>query len=112
MKDKRRRKVWVNTPEDAQSTANGIRFRLAEEWYSLGGEKITLPITLLAKIADDGNTEKVSEPYPALLDQYGGEGLLLDMALSDQDFEAGTTWELVVYPDGDREINIVEEDDE
>lgn len=80
---------WVQVPdeEDQEDVDRSIHFRLREDWVSVDSDQLILPITILGR---DGET--FSDPQPGILKQYGGEGLLNDMLLSDEDVEAGTEW--------------------
>lgn len=62
-------------------------FRLAGDWYALDGDKLLLPIQPVEKGEDD-----LSHHGPGILTQYGGAELLLSMASSDQEVEAGSEW--------------------
>lgn len=84
---------WLAAPaEDEEIPEDGLElhFRLAEEWVATDSDQLILPITVLSK-----TTIEVEEPYSALLKQYGGEGLLNDMLMEDQDLEAGSEWYLL-----------------
>lgn len=98
--DGRIRKVWVETPEDGNP--NWLEFRIADEWYSTGGQKVTMPIKVLGKHGDhEERTEKGT--YLAILDQFGGAELLLDI-MESGGLDQGDEYRLEVYPDGDRRL--------
>jgi len=81
---------WLGSlDEDEDLPADGLElsFRLADEWVSTDSEQLILPI-----IVEEKTTINVEEEYRALLKQYGGESLLNDMLMSDQDLEQGTRW--------------------
>jgi len=80
---------WVNSPDedDPDDTDHYIGFRLRDEWVAVDDQQLILPISLTER---DGET--LDESVPGLLKQYGGEGLLTDMLLSDGDIEAGSEW--------------------
>lgn len=89
----RRPVEWLAAPdEDEEMPADGLelRFELTEDWLAVDADQLILPIEV-----QDKTTITVDEPYEALLKQYGGEGLLNDMLMSDQDVEAGTEWVLL-----------------
>lgn len=83
--------VWCEVPdeEDQDDTDRYICFRLRDSWFAVDSDQLILPITLTER-----NGTTLDDPVPAILKQYGGEGLLNDMLLSDQDLEAGTEWML------------------
>ena len=80
---------WVPAPEeeDADDFERYIVFRLRETWLSVDSEQLILPVTLLER---DGN--RLEESQVGILKQFGGEGLLNDILLSDQEFETGSEW--------------------
>lgn len=90
----RRAVEWVARPDpDDDSAPSGeqwIHFRMAGDWFAVDADQLILPITVI-----DQAGVTVEEPYPAILKQYGGEGLLNDMLLSDQDLEQGSNWEMI-----------------
>lgn len=98
--DGRIRKVWVETPEEGNP--NWLEFRVADEWYSTGGQKVTMPVKVLAK---HGEHEERTDggAYLAILDQFGGAELLLDI-MEAGGLEQGAEYRLEVYPDGDRRL--------
>lgn len=67
-----------------------LTFRIAEEWVAVDADQLILPI-----VVEDKTTISVEDEYRALLKQYGGESLLNDMLMSDQDVEQGTRWILL-----------------
>lgn len=76
----RRRIEWIDAPDAEEGEPiEWLSFRVAGEWYATDAEKLYLPITVLASSAME-----VQEPYPAMLAQYGGESLLNDLALNDE----------------------------
>jgi hypothetical protein len=81
--------VWVEAPEedDPDDIDRSISFRLRDDWCAVDRDQLVLPITLLER---DGT--ELEEPQPALLMQYGGEGLLNDLLMSDGNPEPGSTW--------------------
>lgn len=80
---------WVEVPdeEDDDDTDRHIHFRLADDWVAVDSDQLVLPITLLGRDGED-----FDDPQRGLLKQYGGEGLLNDMLLSDEQVEQGTEW--------------------
>mgnify|MGYP000022830488 CR=1 FL=1 len=90
---KRKSVEWLASPaDDDEAPADGyeLHFRLAADWFAVDSDQLILPITVLDKTTID-----VQEPYPAILKQYGGEGLLNDMLLSDGELEQGSEWYLI-----------------
>lgn len=98
MMDGRIRKVWVEKPDDGNP--NWLEFRVADEWYSTGGQKVTMPVKVLAK---HGDHEEQADSYLAILDQFGGAELLLDI-MEAGGLSQGAEYRLEVYPDGDRRL--------
>lgn len=101
------RKVWVETPDSGN--LNWLEFRIAAEWYSTGGQKVTMPVKVLDRYGEQ--EEHSGEPYTAVLDQFGGAELLLDI-MESGGLTQGDEYRLEVYPDGDRSLSKVETDDE
>lgn len=84
---------WLGSPDDDEDPpADGyeLTFEVTGEWFAVDADQLILPIRVI-----DKTTIAVEEPYPAILKQYGGEGLLNDMLLSDHDLEEGTKWVLI-----------------
>lgn len=84
---------WLANPqEDEEMPEDGLEltFRLAEEWVATDADQLILPI-----VVEDKTTIVVEDEYRAILKQYGGESLLNDMLMSDQDVEQGTRWVLL-----------------
>lgn len=84
---------WLGAPDDDQDyppDGYELIFRAAAEWVAVDADQLILPITLI-----DKSTITVNEPYSCILKQYGGEGLLNDLLMADQDFEEGSTWVLI-----------------
>jgi hypothetical protein len=84
---------WLaGVAEDEEMPADGLEMvlRLADEWVATDSDQLVLPIVVESK-----TTIEVEEEYRALLKQYGGEGLLNDMLMSDQDLEQGSRWVLM-----------------
>lgn len=89
----RRAVEWLAAPdEDDEPPEDGLElhFRVTAEWFAVDADQLLLPIEV-----QDKTTIEVEEPYPAILKQYGGEGLLNDMLLSGQDLEQGSEWVLL-----------------
>lgn len=80
---------WVGRPDDddPDDGERSIHFRLTEEWLAVDSDQLILPVALLGR---DGET--FEDGKPGLLKQYGGESLLNDLLLSDEDLEVGTEW--------------------
>ena len=80
---------WVGRPDedDPDDAERSIHFRVTEEWLSVDSDQLILPVTLLARDGDD-----LDDGQPGLLKQYGGESLLNDLLLADQDLEPGSEW--------------------
>lgn len=90
---KRRPVEWLAAPdEDDEPSEDGheMVFKVTRDWFSVDADQLVLPIEVHRKTGIS-----VEEPYTATLKQYGGEGLLNDMLLCDQDLEAGTGWILM-----------------
>jgi len=84
---------WLGAPdEDEEYPEDGFEliFRLADDWVATDSDQLLLPI-----VVEDKSTIEVNEEYNAILKQYGGEGLLNDMLMCDQDIEQGTRWVLL-----------------
>lgn len=84
---------WLSSPGDEEKWPEEgyeMHFRLTEEWVAVDADQLVMPIAVIAKTGIS-----VEDPYPALLKQYGGEGLLNDMLMSEQDLEAGSEWYLL-----------------
>lgn len=84
---------WLAAPaEDEDMPSDGLElvFRVADEWVATDSDQLVLPI-----VVEDKTTIDVDEEYRALLKQYGGEGLLNDMLMSDQEVEQGSRWVLM-----------------
>jgi len=98
--------VWVETPDedDDDDLDRSITFRLRGEWCSVDRDQLVLPITLLER-----NGQEIAEPEPALLMQYGGEGLLNDLLLeTGGEVEAGQKY-LLQHTEGmGRTLTLVE----
>lgn len=89
----RRPVEWLAAPdEDDEPPEDGLElhFRLSGEWFAVDADQLVLPIVVI-----DKTTITVEDEYPAILKQYGGEGLLNDMLLSEQDLEPGSEWALI-----------------
>lgn len=97
------RKVWVETPESDEP--NWLEFRIASEWYSTGGQKVTMPIKVLDRFGEQ--EEHSQKEYLAVLDQFGGAELLLDI-MEAGGLSQGDEYRLEVYPDGDRSLSKIE----
>lgn len=80
---------WVSAPDEQETDdfERSITFRVTDDWLAVDSDQLILPITLIER---DG--EQLDEPEPGLLKQYGGEMLLNDLLLAEQDLEAGTRW--------------------
>lgn len=87
---------WVQRPDDddPDDTERSIHFRVTEDWLAVDNDQLILPITLIARNGDD-----LDDSQPGLLKQYGGEGLLNDLLMADDDLEAGSEW-VISYDQG------------
>lgn len=89
---KRRPTEWLPAPDDDDETTDFAQmvFRVVDHWVATDQDQLLLPIRVLEKtgvtIDDEG--------YTAILKQYGGEGLLNDMLMADQDLERGSCWKV------------------
>jgi len=94
----RRPVEWLPRPDleddDAPSEEQRLDFRLAADWVAVDADQLILPIVVIWKT---GVRIEDSSGYRALLKQYGGEGLLNDMLLSDQLVEEGSEWRMIRY---------------
>lgn len=84
---------WLSAPgDDEEYPADGyeLKFRIADDWVAVDADQLILPITVLSK-----TDMTVKEPYSALLKQYGGEGLLNDLLMAEQEPEQGSEWFLL-----------------
>lgn len=90
---KKKEIVFVTKPdEDApRGASNSITFRLSGEWWAVDQDQLLLPISLLAR---DGEDVEEDGGVAAVLKQYGGDGVLNTMLLSDQEVEQGSTWRI------------------
>lgn len=89
----RRPVEWLGSPgekEDYPSDGYELAFRLASDWVAVDSDQLILPIVVL-----DKSTITVESPYKALLKQYGGESLLNDLLMADQELEEGSEWVLL-----------------
>lgn len=89
----RRPVEWLASPsddEDAPPDGYELTFRLAGDWFAVDSDQLVLPI-----VVEDKTTITVEDEYTAILKQYGGEGLLNDMLISEQDLEEGSRWVLM-----------------
>lgn len=79
---------WVPAPdqENSEDLERYISFRIRENWLAVDSDQLILPVTVTER---DGES---IEPRPGLLKQYGGEGLLNDLLLADQELEEGSEW--------------------
>lgn len=89
---KRRPCEWLAAPDDDDEYGDTeMVFRVIDQWVATDQDQLLLPIRVTSKsgvtIEGDG--------YTAILKQYGGEGLLNDMLMSEQDLERGSTWLLM-----------------
>lgn len=89
---------------DRDSYEQVLEFRLRAEWFGVDDDQLLLPISVLYKEGID------HDGYPAILKQYGGESLLNDMLLDDQELESGSTWVLAGSPDGLRVRGVPEDE--
>lgn len=81
-------KVWVPRPEEDDDQQNPyVIFRITDNWLFTDSDQLFLPISLLER-----NGEQVENGGQEVLAQYGGEELLNDLLLADQDLEKGSTW--------------------
>lgn len=81
--------VWCESPDDDDEVQlHSITFRLRDSWVATDADQLLLPVTVLKRDEQD------IEPVPALLKQYGGEALLNDLLLADEELDEGTTWRI------------------
>lgn len=84
---------WVARPsDDDDRTDSYMIFRVTEEWFAVDAEQLILPIAVIEKDGEERNGT------PAILKQYGGERLLNDMLMCEQQLEAGSTWGIYAEP--------------
>lgn len=89
----RRHVEWLAVPDDDEETppdGHELAFEVADDWLAVDADQLILPI-----IVQEKSTIVVEEEYEAILKQYGGEGLLNDMLMADQDLEEGSEWVLL-----------------
>lgn len=87
----RKETIWCPAPDDDDDAdQHDIAFRVADDWLAVDGRELILPIVMLERDGED-----LSDPFPAILKQFGGQSLLNDMLLSDYDVEEGSEWMLV-----------------
>lgn len=86
---KRRPVEWLAAPGEDDNPVRSMTFRLIDEWVATDSDQLILPIRVY-----DKTDLKIEEPFVAILKQYGGEGLLNDMLMSDQDLMRGSVWTL------------------
>ena len=81
--------IWVPAPDqdDPDDFERYIAFRVRDDWLAVDDNQLILPISITER---DGKTLDGSEA--GLLKQYGGEGLLNDMLMADQQLEPDTKW--------------------
>jgi hypothetical protein len=68
--------VYVPRPSDDDDGEKYIAFELVSDWFAVDGEKLLAHILLTER---NGNT--LSEPFEAILSQYGGHRLLTQLLL-------------------------------
>lgn len=78
-------------PDDDRESRQMV-FRVTGSWVAIDDDQLILPIEVLEK-----TDVTIDESYSGLLKQYGGEGLLNDMLMSEQDPEEGSEWVLDRY---------------
>jgi len=80
---------WVPAPDqdDPDDFERYIAFRVRDDWLAVDDNQLILPISITER---DGKTLDASEA--GILKQYGGEGLLNDMLMADQQLEPDTKW--------------------
>lgn len=85
---KRRPVVWVQRPDEEDEVQHPeMTFEVVGDWVAVDRDQLLLDIRLLERDGQEVDGR-------ALLKQYGGEGLLNDMLMSEQDLEEGSTWRL------------------
>lgn len=108
---KRRPVEWLPAPDEEDETDSPFKqivFRVVEQWVATDQDQLLLPIRVLEKT--DVSIE--GDGYTAVLKQYGGEGLLNDMLMADQDLDRGSTWKVTRWENRlEVEPADVEEDD-
>lgn len=91
---KRRPVEWLGDGgEDDESTPSvrSMTFEIIDHWVATDADQLILPVRVLKKT--DVNIES-EEGYTAILKQYGGESLLNDMLMSEQELDRGSRWTL------------------
>lgn len=87
---KRRPVEWLAAPgEEDDNPVRSMTFRVIGQWVATDSDQLIIPI----RVYDKTDLE-IEDPFVAILKQYGGEGLLNDMLMSDQDLERGSVWTL------------------
>lgn len=93
---------WLQTPDDddEETLDPYLVIRVRDNWLATDGDQLILPIDVLER-----SGESVEET--GLLKQYGGERLLNDMLLADQELEPGSEWIISIGPDQQTTISPV-----
>lgn len=94
---------WLQRPDEDEEDSNitthyrAMRFRLTDGWVATDADQLVLPVSIIWRTEDDGMVMEY-DGLPGLLKQYGGERLLNDLLLADQEPKKGTEWVLEYYP--------------
>lgn len=88
---KRRPVEWLpRDDEDEEPRVKSMTFRVVGQWVAVDQDQLLLPIA----VEDKTDVEIEDDGYTAILKQYGGESLLNDMLMADQELDRGTRWRL------------------
>lgn len=80
--------IWAERPDEEDEFGDSyLIVSLQSSWVAVDQDQLVCRVELVER---DGTT--LDEPEEALLKQYGGEGLLNQMLMSDQDVEQGSWW--------------------
>lgn len=79
---------WVPAPDedDRDDFDRYLAFRVRANWLSVDSDQLILPVTIFERDGEEVPSQ------PGLLKQYGGEGLLNDLLMSEQELEEGSQW--------------------
>lgn len=94
---KRRPVEWLQAPpDDADYDVSRLEFTIAGQWVATDADQLILPIRVTGKYRGDDAIVELTEDeegYIAILKQYGGEGLLNDMLMSEEgELTQGGEW--------------------
>jgi hypothetical protein len=103
----RRPVFWCQAPDTDDPEAGDLAtldFRVAGDWLAVDADQLVMPVVVIGR-----NYQEV-EPTTGLLKQYGGESLLNDLLLADQDLDEGSEWRITTGQDV-RRVDALDRDD-